>query len=112
MVTIEVVSPPLSAYMAKVRTLAENYLGDADKWFDLRDDKITDADDRDDFSFIRMAVWDKLMESEFFAFSSPPGQVGLFGQGCIAEPGTLPGSFILGGDDWAHTSTRTLLTAF
>lgn len=108
---IEVVNPPLTEYMERVRSLASRYLGDENKWYELRASELEDEDDRDEFSFIRMAVWDKLVESEFFPFSSPPGQVGLFSQCGSTEPGTIPGSVILGGDDWALTNTQSLLTA-
>jgi hypothetical protein len=107
---IEIVNPSLTDYMNRVRFFASRYIGDANKWYELRDAQLSD-EDRDEFSFIRMAVWDKLMEREFFAFSSPPGQVGLFSQCGETEPGTIPGSFILGGDDWALTNTLNLLTA-
>jgi hypothetical protein len=59
---IEIVNPTLTDYMNKVQLLAELYLGDADDWFKLRESDITDEDQRDEFSFIRMALWDKLME--------------------------------------------------
>ena len=96
--------------MERVRSFASRFLGDANKWYELRVSQLENEDDRDEFSFIRMAVWDKLIEREFFLVSSPPGQVGLFSQCDATEPGTIPGSFILDGDDWALTSTQSLLT--
>jgi len=108
---IEIVTPPLTEYMARVRFFASEYLGDSDKWFTLREADLVDEDHRDEFSFIRMALWDKLMEREFFAFSSPPGQVNLFSQCGSTEPGTIPGSFILGGGHWVLPNTQSLLTA-
>jgi len=106
---IEVVTPSLTEYMAKVRFFASQYLDDADLWYKLREADLADEDDRDEFSFIRMAVWDKLMEREFYPFLSPPGQVGLFSQGDIAEPEMISGSFICGGADWAHINTQRSL---
>jgi hypothetical protein len=59
--------------MEIVRGIADRSVGDANNWYKLRPVDIVDDDDRDEFSFIRMAVWDKLIEREFFPFSSPPG---------------------------------------
>jgi hypothetical protein len=109
---VKVVNPTLNEYMERVRFFATRYLGDANKWYELNVSQLDNMDDRDEFTFIRMALWDKLMDMEFFAFSSPPGQVPLFSQCGASEPGTIPGSFIFGGDYWALTNTQSLLTAF
>jgi hypothetical protein len=109
---IEIVNPTLDDYMARVRHLASYYLGDADQWYNLPSANIDNEDHRDEFSFIRMALWDKLMEREFFPFSSPPGEVTLFNQCGTQEPGaTIPGSSILDGDDWALIATQRLSAA-
>ena len=86
---IEVVTPTLDEYMVRVRLFGTRYLGDANEWYKLRTSDIDAEDDRDEFSFIRMALWDKLMNKEFFN-SGPPGQaeqVNLFGQCDTQEPG-------------------------
>jgi len=88
MTMIEVVNPTLDEYMTRVRSMGERYLGDANEWFSLSKDIISDEDDRDEFSFIRMALWDKLIVA--FFDSSPPGQpyrVNLFNQCDTQEPG-------------------------
>ncbi len=112
MTMIEVVSPPLSLYMDQVRAFAYRYLGDADLWYELKADVISKEDDRDEFSFIRMALWDKLMEREFFLLTEPPGQVDLFGQCDITEPGTSPGSSVFGGDCWVLTDMPRSSTGY
>jgi hypothetical protein len=110
---IEVVNPSLNEYMARVRSLASRYLGNEDMWFTLNSSAISDEDDRDEFSFIRMALWDKLMEREFFTLSSPPGQIGLFSHCETVEPGaTIPGSLIWEGEDWVPIATQRSSTAF
>jgi hypothetical protein len=50
--------------LARVRQLSEKYLHDPDSWFQLTITDIPESelDDRDEFSFIKMALWDKLIE--------------------------------------------------
>jgi len=109
---IEIISPPLSHYHDTVRLFAARYIGDADEWYKLNEQVITDGDDRDYFTFIRMALWDKLMEEEFRSWMSPPEQVDLFGECDTTEPGGNPGSFILDGHCWALINTRRSLVGF
>jgi hypothetical protein len=59
---VEIVSPTLDEYLARVRQLSEKYLHDPDSWFQLTIADIPESDDRDEFSFIKMALWDKLIE--------------------------------------------------
>jgi hypothetical protein len=61
---VEIVSPTLDEYLARVRQLSEKYLHDPDSWFQLTITDIPESelDDRDEFSFIKMALWDKLIE--------------------------------------------------
>ena len=105
---VEVVNPTSDEYMTRVRVLATKYIGDADKWFKLTPSDVTEEDDRDEFSFIRMALWDVLMEREFFPTVSPPGQGHLFNQCVTPEPGSFPGSSLLGGEIWALISMPRL----
>lgn len=92
---IQVDYPALDVYMARIHTMSEMYLGDETAWLSLKAEAISDEEDRDEFSFIRMALWDKLMEKEFFLDYSPPGQPSLFTQCVSKEPGDNPGSSIL-----------------
>ncbi len=108
---IEIVNPSLDEYMTRVRSFGSQYLGDADLWFKLTPSDINEEDDRDEFSFIRMALWDKLIEQEFFTYSSPPGQVNLFSQCGTPEPGANPGSSILDGDGWELINMQRLSSA-
>ncbi len=93
---IEVEYPTLNVYMERVHRISAKYLGDENQWWNLDIKNILEENDRDEFSFIRMALWDKLMEKEFFTDYSPPGQPSLFGNCAIEEPGDNPGSSILG----------------
>jgi len=105
---IEIVSPTLSEYMLKMRGFASKYAEPDGAWYELTEEAITNDEDRDEFSFIRMALWDKLIDEEFFPSTSPPGPVIFSGQCGEPEPGTSPGSFILDGDYWMHTITQRL----
>lgn len=109
METIEIISPPLSEYMMKMRAFASKYAAPDGAWYELKEEAFTNDDDRDEFSFIRMSLWDKLIDEEFFPSTGPPGQVIFSGHCGESEPGTLPGSFILGGGSWVLTNTRTSL---
>lgn len=109
---IEIVSPTLSEYMVKVRNFASKYAKPNVAWYELTEDVITCDDDRDEFSFIRMALWDKLIDEEFFPSTSPPSSVSFSGQCGESEPGTIPGSFILESTTWAHTNTQNSLIAY
>lgn len=108
---VEIVRPTLDEYMERVRRLSGVYLGNQDLWYELSVDKILDEDDRDEFCFIRMAMWDKLVEKEFFLSQGPLMQANLFGECDQVEPGMFPGSTFLGGESWALSNTLTSLLA-
>lgn len=97
MKTIVVVSPTLENYMDRVRSMAQTYVGDEDKWFTLSEESISDADDRDEFSFIKMAVWSQLMEREFFPPCAP---FRINNRNTSTEPGISPGSVFWVGVNW------------
>lgn len=61
---IQLVQPPWSEYMSRVRALAVRYFNDTGRWFELCNSDITHEDDRDQFSFIQMTVWDELLVSD------------------------------------------------
>jgi len=89
---VEIVSPTLEEYLVRVRQLSGIYRGDPDSWFQLTIDDIPETDDRDEFSFIRMALWDKLLENEFFPKDKSRSQLNLFNDCDETEPGAIPGS--------------------
>lgn len=108
---VEIVSPTLDEYMARVRHLSEVYLRDPEKsWYQLTVSDIPESDDRDEFSFIRMALWDKLLEREFFPKNESQAQLNLFGKCDAAEPGDIPGSTFWG-ESWELTNTQNSLLA-
>jgi hypothetical protein len=92
---IEVVNPTIDDYLVRVHSISAKYLNDPGEWLQLTPSVISDSDDRDEFSFIKMALWDQLMEKEFFSPTSPPGQASLFSVCTSSEPGVIPGSTIL-----------------
>ena len=110
---VEIVSPTLEEYLARVRQLSAKYLNDPDSWFQLTIADIPESDDqsddRDEFSFIRMALWDKLLEYEFFP-KNPRTQLNLFKECDAVEPGLNPGSTFWSGP-WELTNTQNSLLA-
>lgn len=107
---VEVVNPTLDEYMAQVRKLSEVYRGDPGSWYELTINDIPESDDRDEFSFIRMALWDRLLEMEFFPRNESRTQLNLFNDCDAIEPGALPGS-IFWGQPWELTNTQNSLLA-
>ena len=105
MQTIQIISPTLDYYLERVRALSYVNLGDADSWVKLDEKNIPGEDDRNEFIFIKMALWDKLIEKDYFYDSyesSPPERCE------ILEPGVNPGSSIFGGVNWAHMTMQNL----
>jgi hypothetical protein len=93
---VEIINPSLDEYMARVRHLSEVYRGDPGSWYQLTVNDIPESDDRDEFSFIRMALWDKLLEKEFFPTNESRVQLNLFNVCYADEPGEFPGSSFWG----------------
>lgn len=111
---VEIVSPTLEEYLARVRQLSGKYLNDPDSWPQLTIEGIPEeSDDRDEFSFIRMALWDKLwdkfLENEFPKDISRT-QLNLFKECDVVEPGFNPGSTFWSGP-WELTNTQNSLLA-
>jgi hypothetical protein len=111
MENIEIVRPTTDHYMERVCTMAKTYLTVEKSWYELELTDITDEDDRDEYSFIRMALWDQLMKREFYKDNPPDSLDSLNACGTV-EPGILPGSFILGGGVWQQLNTQSSLTAY
>ena len=107
---VEIVSPTLEEYLVRVRQLSKKYRDDPDSWFQLTIEEIHDLDDRDEFSFIRMALWDKLLENEFFPKDKSRIQLNLFNECETVEPGLNPGSTFWSGS-WELTNTQNSLLA-
>jgi hypothetical protein len=107
---VEIVSPPMEEYLVRIRQLSAKYRNDPDSWFELKIDDILDLDDRDEFSFIRMALWDKLLEKEFFPKDISRTQLNLFKECDAAEPGLNPGSTFWSGP-WELINTQNSLLA-
>jgi hypothetical protein len=107
---VEIVSPTLDEYMARVRHLSEVYRRDPGSWYQLTVDDIPESDDRDEFSFIRMALWDKLLEKEFFPENESRTQLNLFSECDAVEPGDNPGSTFWG-EPWELMNTQNSLLA-
>ncbi|MDR3715209.1 MAG: hypothetical protein P4L51_20545 [Puia sp.] len=90
---VVVVHPTLEDYSAQVHAIAEKC--GYETWLDLFEDprKKMNADDRDDFSFITMAVGDQLIHREFLNPERSPGGDDI--DGMQIEPGFSPGSTVL-----------------
>jgi len=108
---VEIVSPPLEEYLDRVRQLSEKYLHDPDSWFQLTITDIPESelDDRDEFSFIKMALWDKLVE-RLFPKDMSRNQLNLFKECDAVEPGFNPGSTFWSGP-WELINTQNSLLA-
>ncbi len=107
---VEIVSPTLEEYLARVRQLSAKYRNDPDSWFQLTIADIPELDDRDEFSFIRMALWDRLLENEFFPKDVSRAQLNLFKECDPVEPGLNPGSTFWSGP-WELANTQNSLLA-
>ncbi|MDR3410936.1 MAG: hypothetical protein P4L87_08355 [Formivibrio sp.] len=92
---VVVVHPTLEDYSSQVHEMATKC--GYETWLDLFEDpnKKMNADDRDDFSFITMAVGDQLIHREFISPDRSPG--GDDADGLQVEPGLSPGSIVLSG---------------
>jgi|GEM_PF-3583942 hypothetical protein len=92
---VVVVHPTLEDYSAQVNAMAQKC--GYETWFQLFDDseKKMSEDDRDDFSFITMAVGDQLIRREFNSPDRSPGGDDV--DGMQVEPGHSPGSTVLRG---------------
>jgi hypothetical protein len=108
---VNVVNPTLDDYMDRVCSMSRQYQGESANWFELTPEMITDEDDRDEFDFIRMALWDKLIEKEFFASTETITNPTLVEVCDSVEPGNSPGSTLWGGDVWELTNTQSSLLA-
>jgi hypothetical protein len=107
---VEIVNPTLDEYMARVRHLSEVYGKGSELWYELTADDIPESDDRDEFSFIKMALWDKLLEKEFFPPNESRTQLNLFNECNAEEPGEIPGSSFWSAP-WELTNTQNSLIA-
>lgn len=110
---VEIVHPSLDEYMTQIRHLAEVYGNGSENWYKLtiRDIPETAEDDRDDFRFIRMALWDQLLEREFFPESSTRFRLNRSSECNTVEPGENPGSTFWSAL-WALSSMRNSLIAY
>ena len=91
---VVVVHPTLEEYSSQVHAMAEKY-GFA-SWLELFEypEKMS-KEERDDFSFITMAVGDQLIHRELISPDRSPGEVEA--EEMQIEPGMIPGSTILPG---------------
>jgi hypothetical protein len=89
---VVVVHPTLEDYSSQVHAIAEKY--GLDSWLDLYEhpEKMNE-EERDDFSFIAMAVGDQLIHREFNSPDRSPG--GRDTDDVLVEPGLIPGSTVL-----------------
>jgi hypothetical protein len=91
---VVVVHPTLDDYSSRVRMIADRH--GFESWLELFEcpEKMSE-DERDDFSFITMAVGDQLIHREFIDSSRSQGEDDV--DNIQAEPGVTPGSAILPG---------------
>jgi hypothetical protein len=92
---VVVVHPTLEEYSFQVHAMAQKY--GYETWLELFEDpdKKMNAEDRDDFSFIAMAVGDQLIHREFLSPARSPGGDDL--DGMQVEPELSSGSAVLPG---------------
>lgn len=91
---VVVVHPTLDEYSHRVRKIAEKH--DLESWLELFEcpEKMSE-DERDDFSFITMAVGDQLIHREFIDPSRSQREDDM--DDIQVEPGISPGSAFLSG---------------
>ncbi len=93
---VVIVRPTLEEYSSQVHAMAEKY--GFESWLELfeNQEKMSE-DERDDFSFITMAVGDQLIHREFISPSQSPGEDDL--EDVRIGHGLIPGSnYFTGGD--------------
>jgi hypothetical protein len=101
---IKITYPSVSDYMERVVRMAEK--SGKSQWWELTEDNV-DASDRDQFTFIQMAVWDQLWEMEFQSESSPP-PLSTAHLVFHPQPGDNPGCAVFGGVNWWRRTTQSL----
>jgi len=109
---VEIIHPTLDEYMAKIRNLANKYHKNPDAWYTLSIEDIpeNEEDDRDDFRFIRMALWNQLSEKEFLSEGTTRFRLNQSHECTNVEPGANPGSTFWS-KLWALTNMRISLSA-
>ena len=89
---VVVVHPTLEEYSSQLHAMAEKY--GFETWLELFENpEKMNEDDRDDFSFITMAVGDQLIHREFLSRDQSPG--GDRASDMQVEPGLSSGSTVL-----------------